>query len=42
MHTVKNRFAIGPEKCTVLQACVDTFQAGNFIGCDNEGVNMFI
>ena len=25
-------------KCTVLQACADTFHPGNFTGCGSEGV----
>ena len=27
-------------KCTVLQACVDTFQPGNCAGCGSEGVKI--
>ena len=38
VHTIENRFVIGPEKIPVLQACVDTFQPGNFTGCGSERV----
>ena len=39
MHRTESRFAIGPSNRLIAAVYVCTFQPGNFVGCDNEGVN---